>query len=619
MKRIMLLLLLGSMGISGCKSCGEEPPPESDDDDVTVIQGGDDDDMTAGTLPPLPTPTPLDDPLTRVEVFPGSAVVVPGAEIQFVAKGWLASGEEATEAAAGWNSADPTVASIDETGLATALAVGTTIITATMEELSSDPVVLEVTDGSTLTVQAVDADTGEPVPNAEIYLGVETVTTYAADEEGVATISADDGSLDGPQTVTAYHPDYYHATVFDVKSRRIIVPLRSETSTDYDEFTGCVDFDQMGSLALKDLRIGLITRSFYGNPLSLDINTLLGDFRKVDVCGYAMDMPANIVGEAYCADIPNFEVPGPPGTYSAYMLAGDLQLDTVFGWLEEDQDIFYNLGLMMMLIPNMYEFSYSYVPDVSIDPDVPPPQPGEDGDPCANETFIVSPSGVTDYPLTVEIPAMPSGVSAEYPPAVFAIADIGERGFLPVGVNGATGGTTATVFHAQEFLDRPLYAMILASEYGVGNEGAYVAVMGRKTSETEAIVTPDFLDLIQPEAFNILERTYSFYPVAGTSLYRTVMSYRFRLPENTTVRQTLLWDLYQSPDSTTTILPSIPTSPETLLPEWDLWHMDWEFFSYDTGVYSFDVLTMDGSLTVYDAMLLLERISRNKKYEIEKG
>jgi len=620
MKRIALVLLLGLVVWSGCKGCEEESV--QDDDDATVIVGDDDlgdDDATWGTLPPLPTPTPLSDPLTTVSVMPSGAELSVGDTLLFAARGWLRSGEEVSVEVETWTSDAPDVASVDESGLVTALSVGTAQITATVEGVTSEPVLLEVTDGAVLTVQVVDADSGEPVPGAEVYLGVDEVTIFAAGEDGIAVIRAEDGSLEGRQTVTAYHPDYYHATLFDVVGRRVTVPLRSKASTDYGEFTGCVDFDEMGNLPKTKLRIGLVSRSFYGNPLSLDPNALIGDFRRVDICGYAMDLPANIVGEAVCADIPNFAVPGPPGDYGAYMLAGDLDLATLFGWLEEDPDIFYNLGLMMMLIPNMYEFSYDYAPEVTIDPDAPVPTPSPDGDPCATESFIMSPAGVTDYPLNVQVPALPSGVAAEYPPAVFAIADMGDQGFLPVGVNGANGGTTATVFHAAEFLERPLYAMILASEYGVGNDGAYVAVMGRKTSEEEPVKPPDFLDLIQPASFSIADRTYTFYPVAGVDVYRTVMYYRYRMPENTTVRQTLEWDLYQASDSTTTVLPSIPTSPETLLPDWELYHMDWEFFGYDTGDYSYDVLTTDESLTVWESTVVLERITRNKKYKVEEG
>ncbi len=512
---------------------------------------------------------------------------------------------------------------MDDNGLATAVSVGTTQITAAMDGVSSTPVTLEVTDGSTLEIHVVDADTREPVAGAEVYLGTDQVSTYIADDQGNVTVMADDDALSGPQTVTAYHPDYFHATLIEVKSRRVVVPLRSKATLDYGEFTGCVDFGEMKETSdysqLSDILIGLMTRSFFGNPLSLDPNSIIGTFRKVDVCGYVMDIPMNIVGEAACADIPDFAVPGPPGTYGAYMLAGVVNLDDLFQWLADDPNLFYNLGKMLMLFPDMYNFSYSYTEDVVIDPDITPPPPGPNGDPCANQDFVVSPSGKTDYPLLVKVPSLPSGISAEYPPIVFAIADMGDAGFLPIGVNGANGGTVANVYHAQEFLARPLYAMVLASENGVGYEGAYVAVMGQKTSEDDPVMLPDFLDLIQPASFSLQDETYSFYPVADTGVYRTVMTYRFRQPTNTTIKETLYWDLYQPPDLTTTVLPSIPTAPEALMPGWELYQRDWEFFSYDTGAYSFDVLTMDPNLTIYDATVILERISRNKKYHIENG
>lgn len=83
-------------------------------------------------------------PIARVEVSPSSATIEAGAQQQFTARAFDAAGNEVTGVIFSWQSSNPSVATIDQNGRATALAAGLTQIRASGRGIQSPPVTLAV-------------------------------------------------------------------------------------------------------------------------------------------------------------------------------------------------------------------------------------------------------------------------------------------------------------------------------------------------------------------------------------------------------------------------------------------------------------------------------------------
>ena len=108
-----------------------------------------------GTTPEPPT-------LTSISVTPASPSIAVGQTQQFTATGTF--DDESTAditSTATWTSSDTAVATIDGSGLATGVSAGTTNITASQDDVTSDPASLDVTagGGGTVSVASIDYNT----------------------------------------------------------------------------------------------------------------------------------------------------------------------------------------------------------------------------------------------------------------------------------------------------------------------------------------------------------------------------------------------------------------------------------------------------------------------------
>lgn len=587
-------------------ACTEEPTPIPDPSPTMtpVVTPSPTPFDEIGEITPTPTPTPVPNPLSRVEIGPADFQLDTTSSLAYHLKAFREQGQEVTPTAIQWVSTNPGVATIDATGHATAVAPGSTDITAIADGVESNAAVLEVLATGVMYVKVIDADLKTPVANASVYLGQDAAQVFTTDADGNATVT---GDFSGPQTLTGTQADFHNATLLSVLDRSVTIPLRSKASTTEGKYSGSVDFSGMGNLPdNRHIRVGLITRSFYGNPLSLDTNTIIGSYRKVNVCGADTYIPSNIVGQvpSTCTQDPNlslYSVPGPSGTYDSYMLAGDLVANDVLSWLT-DTTIFSNLGKLLITIENMYEFSYNFEQDISIT--------------APNDTtgVLLAPAGTTDSVLTVKVPKLPSGIDPSYLPVAFAIADTGERGFLPIGIAGARESSTVAVYHAHEFDNIPTYGLVMAAESGVGAAGAYVATMAQPTPGTTVVTPPDFLQLLQPDKLQTdpTTRNFVWYPVADSNVYRSVFTWTHKVNKKWT--EHLVWDVYAPIEVTSFTLPEIPGS----LPfvgydglDGNDGYINWELWAYDNQGQDFNDFTSNPALSIYDSSVDLYRMSRN--------
>lgn len=617
MKRYLLrsfgLLGLSLSLLTGCPSEEVTPepsePPATDTPTVTPSPTPFEE---VGVITPTPTPTPVPNPVETVQIVPEQFKLDVASNLTYSLKAARRNGDEVDQDTLNevvWESSDTAVATIDASGRATPVAPGLTLITASLQGAVSNSAQLEVLPNGQIFVQVIDADTKLPVVGATVYRGTDGLELATTDEEGKALL---EGDFSGPQTVTSVHPDYHNVTLGQALQKSLTLPMRSKASTTLGKFSGDVDFSAMGPLPdSRHIRVGLITRSFYGTPLALDTNTIIGAYRYVNVCGAETAIPSNIVGQVpeTCPEDPNLElysVPGPTGTYDTYMLAGDLVANDVLSWLT-DPEIFTNLGKLLDTIPNMNEFSYDTGAIVSIaapnnTPDIP-----------------LAPAGRTNSNLTVKIPKLPSGIDPSYLPVAFVIADMGEHGFMPVGLEGAKESSTVAVWHAPEFDAVPKYGLVMAGESGVGAAGAYVAVMAQPKPGTTTAVPPDFMQLLQPDKIQSDPgtRTFYYYPVADTSVYRTIFTWRQKINKKWT--DSLIWDVYLPEDVTSFTLPELPGS----LPFVGFdglngieGYINWELWSYDNLDETFNTYTSDPEGSIHDASIELYRTSRNVIYDL---
>ena len=169
-------------------------------------------------------------PVAKIVIAPSHPTVVVGQETQLSATPQDSAGNALTGVAITWSSADPTTATIDQTGTASGKKAGVVTITATsgtvsastsltVQAASANAVTLSPQSsslivGQTLTVTAVVTDaSGSPLPNATVVFssgapGVATITStgaltakVTAVGSGQAQITGTSGGIVGSATV----------------------------------------------------------------------------------------------------------------------------------------------------------------------------------------------------------------------------------------------------------------------------------------------------------------------------------------------------------------------------------------------------------------------------------
>ena len=668
MRRLSYLLPL-CLVISGCDSCNDggpasptptpatptqiqgggtvpppTPTPEPETNPISTPTPGGSTSETPGTggtaTPDTPTPTeaptpPDPDPLASLEVYPREATLEVGGDITLQVVGRTESGATESVTVNLWNSSNEDVATVDAAGVVTALATGETLITASGGGKTSSYVTIKVIETGKILVQVVD-EAGAGIPEAKVYLG--DTSQGLTDELGRIEIT---GEFTGPQTVTAVKSGFHYATLMEVKNRDLRIPLRVQAET--TSFAGNVDFTQMDDVRNNELRIGLITRSVSENPLALDFNTIVGDFREVVLCGIPLDLPSNFVGVSpQCnIEITDYSVPGPQGDYAAFALVGDLPLSETLAVLQDP--LFYqNLGDFMLQIGGeISSFSFDVMTDISLTSG------------AVTEGIDPVPDGLLSDSIVADVPLLPDGVDGDTPPLLFVVANMGETGFLPIGLAG--GDDFVQIYHPPlegALADRPISVVAMAARGGVGSDGPYAAVMADKEEGDSIVELPEFMNLVELGTVNLTTREFPFYPVSDATLYRSVFSFFRKKSDNI---PELEWDVYQEvgvpplpePDPTPTEAPTevatprpgetpteAPTAAATPFPPVTiesfllrlplipgsptLKDFDWEITAYDAPVGTFEGYAGTSGPNILESGQLLTRMSRNQIYRINK-
>jgi uncharacterized protein YjdB len=176
---------------------------------VTGVSG------TAAVTVPQPPPPPVT--VTSIAVTPPTATIAAAATQQFAATATYSDGSTAVvTTTATWTSSKPTVATVSGSGLATAVAAGSTIVTASMSGVSSSPATLTVTpilssiavtpNTPTILVGATQQFTATATYSDNTTKDITATATWKTATPAVATVSATGlatGIAAGSTTVTA--------------------------------------------------------------------------------------------------------------------------------------------------------------------------------------------------------------------------------------------------------------------------------------------------------------------------------------------------------------------------------------------------------------------------------
>jgi uncharacterized protein (TIGR03437 family) len=133
--------------------------------------------------------------LTRIDVTPTSATIPVGGSQQFTARAFDQNNNEITGVTFTWASSDPNVATVDQNGLATGIAPGTTFITASSGNVTSNQATLTVVP-ATFVINEVLADPPGSAATDLVGDANHDGVRSASDDEFVEMVNSSAATLD---------------------------------------------------------------------------------------------------------------------------------------------------------------------------------------------------------------------------------------------------------------------------------------------------------------------------------------------------------------------------------------------------------------------------------------
>ena len=441
-----------------------------------------------------------------VEAAPDGLVVNPGATWGLRLSAQSESGVW-TSLDASWTSSAPDVVSVDETDVATAVAVGTATLTGQVAGLSATATV-EVRDDGLLSVTVLDASTGELLPGASVVID-DGERLVDEDSDGVisATVTTSAGLA-----VTVYLRDYVPVTVWNTVGRVLRVPLTSQDAlvAPRGALAGGVDLSAIAEGEFGNVRVGMAVASVQGPALLLDPGALISTDRTVDIYGVEASLPENLYIGGIVED---YSVPADPGPAAVWTMAGPLPVAEVTAGLSSTGDV------LELLRTYRDSLSWGY---------------SEGGTVIADETLSadLAPATALDLSLAVDVGELPLGFSGDEEVLVLTGQELSAQGFVVTGFglgNGVVDVAAADVDLAGAESSRVL---AIAEVGGLGEGGALCASV--VDLDGAAIVTPT---LPEPPAisFDGATRTFALSTDGGADFVRARISSR-----DGTVRELLL-------------------------------------------------------------------------------
>ncbi len=119
-----------------------------------------------------------------------------------------------------------------------------------------------------VNVYVIDSDTDQPISGADVYVGEPGSDPFQGVTDSSGLYTVDDGSLDGPTTVTVAADGYPAQTWFGANGANITIPLSSGTAANVAKstLTGTIaGWDSLPEPATNHVTIGVVSYSYTRN------------------------------------------------------------------------------------------------------------------------------------------------------------------------------------------------------------------------------------------------------------------------------------------------------------------------------------------------------------------
>ena len=395
-----------------------------------------------------------------------------------------------------WSSDDQDVLSVDKAGMVTAVGVGSATLTGEVESHSAT-VSATVTDDGMVTVQVVDALTGEPVQSAKLKVFEGDVFTSSAD--GLIEAPVDDG---GPIAISVYLSGYIPVTVWGTISREMTIPLHTDADFNPEASTvsGAGNFENVDDGGISDMVIGLVVPSFQAGPLLMEPANLLSANRSVTIYGIDANVPSNLMVQEHAE---NFEAPAHPGTVAVWGMAGALPISEVTSGLNGTDEA------IELLRDNLDVMSWGWSEVGSL-------EAGE------SHEMVFSPSVGFSSAQTVQVGDLPLGFSGDEDPLVMIGEWLPGSGAVVTGLGLGTGDVVVQLApEAIEGSERTI-AMVVAQVDGLGSEGATCAAWADVSDDAD-VVLPALQEVPVVESFDAITHEFALSSDARSSYVRVLI------------------------------------------------------------------------------------------------
>ncbi len=357
--------------------------------------------------------------LTHLALYPETMKVAPGATWKARV---LADYDDGTHAVvdASFSSDVPDVLQVDADGVVTALSRGRAAIVATVDDQQVTMPYDVVTDHK-VVVHVFDAATGDPLEGMRVRVGQASTWQTEGVSNRLGKVELD-YLLGEAFEVTSWGHDRVPATVFDVVSREVRVPLRALDAIDpvIGSVTGSVDLDGVPTGGAGDIKIGIALPSLVDGPLLIDTDRLAGPNREVTLYGVTANVPSNI----YVRDAAEtYELPAAEGSTGVWTVAAPMPIDDVTSGMAGATDA---LGVML---EHLADVAWDWTEGVTL-------EAGGSG------TANLAPDTPLALNYAVDVGDLSVGFSGDEDALVLVGDVLAEQGFAPIGVGVGTGDVT---------------------------------------------------------------------------------------------------------------------------------------------------------------------------------
>lgn len=322
----------------------------------------------------------------------------------------------------GWTVDDPAVASVDATGLVTALAAGSTQLHAVVGALTADAA-LTVRDDGLITVTVIDANTGLPIEGVKSRIsGGAIAETNASGMAVRKTPSA------GPVDVEVWKYGWDGAVVVGTISRSVVLYLPEIRKSGPEvPVHGTVDFSNVTDADWDGVVLGMAGTSVQGELGSLIVDDLFSADRSISVIGFDVKAPGNLFVEGSAED---YEGVAYPGDVAGWAMAGPMKI--------ADLPLGAGAGEALSVITSHLDtFSWGY-------------REGGVASEGSTTELDLAPTAAFDDQVTVTLPALSTGFNGNENYFIMATDEHPTDGWVFVGFGSGLPGDTVDVARVAE-------------------------------------------------------------------------------------------------------------------------------------------------------------------------